>query len=257
MSKCITVSVVSHAHDSALRRLLGDLATYSYGNVLQVIVTFNIPSNSTLAWLHATDWPFDIDILINQKAQGFSKNHNNAFKLSRGDYFCVLNPDVEFDKNPFSEMMVMFLGANVGCVYPLQITTSSIPLDYKRAVPSLRYLIVRHCNLLSWLNKNPPSVWVNASFLLFSKDVYADLGGFDERYFMYCEDVDICLRLIQQGKKLIVADKAVIRHQASFSSRKKIRYFLWHITSLARLWMSPAYRGYSRSALIWQKKNKF
>ena len=64
MSKCITVSVVSHAHDSALRRLLGDLATYSYGNVLQVIVTFNIPSNSTLAWLHATDWPFDIDILI-------------------------------------------------------------------------------------------------------------------------------------------------------------------------------------------------
>ena len=254
MSKCITVSVVSHAHDNALRRLLTDLATYSFEDVLQVIVTLNIPSSSMLAWIHAVAWPFEIEVLINKVPKGFSRNHNDAFKLSKGQFYCVLNPDIELDVNPFLEMKFLFSDGNVGCVYPLQVTTSSIPKDYKRIVPSPWSLLARHCHIVPDLDKNLPAIWVNASFLLFSRDAYADLSGFDERYFMYCEDVDICLRLNQQGYRLALAEKVIVIHRASFASRKSFRHLLWHLVSLFRLWASPVYKEYLRECIIWRKK---
>lgn len=244
MNKCITVSVVSHAHDEALRRLLADLATHSSDNIQQIIVTLNIPSISILLWINTVDWPFDIEVLSNQVPKGFSKNHNHAFKLSKSEYFCVINPDVELCGNPFPPMLHLFADAKIGCVYPLQITTASVPQDYKRPPPSPLSLLARHCNVFPDLINDFPSVWVNASFLLFPRNIYIDLNGFDEKYFMYCEDVDICIRLSLRGSHLVAAEKSVVRHQGSFASRKNFRHFLWHIASLARLWMSPAYREY-------------
>ena len=66
------------------------------------------------------------------------------------------------------------------------------------------------------------------------------LGGFDARYFMYCEDVDLCLRLRLQGWQLVRA-AAQVQHQGSRASRRAWQPLAWHIHSLLRLWASPVF----------------
>jgi N-acetylglucosaminyl-diphospho-decaprenol L-rhamnosyltransferase len=70
--------------------------------------------------------------------------------------------------------------------------------------------------------------------------------GFDEGYFMYCEDVDLCLRLRLQGLTLSKAPARVI-HAGQRNSHRRLRHLMWHLRSLLRLWTSVAYREIQRT----------
>lgn len=82
--------------------------------------------------------------------------------------------------------------------------------------------------------------WVNAACLVLPSVVWRSLNGFDERYFMYCEDVDLCLRLRLRGLLLVRAPIRVI-HIGQRASARSWRHLSWHIRSLWRLWRSPVY----------------
>jgi GT2 family glycosyltransferase len=77
--------------------------------------------------------------------------------------------------------------------------------------------------------------------LVFKTQTYRDIGGFDERFHMYCEDVDICLKIHLKGGYVSWIQSAVIVHDAQRTSRRNWRYLIWHVTSLLRLFGSPAY----------------
>ncbi len=61
---------------------------------------------------------------------------------------------------------------------------------------------------------------------------------------MYCEDVDLCLRLQLAGWRLAGADTALVQHQAQRASRRGWQPLLWHVTSLLRLWRSPVWQAW-------------
>jgi GT2 family glycosyltransferase len=63
---------------------------------------------------------------------------------------------------------------------------------------------------------------------------------------MYCEDVDICGRLQLAGWDLQVAEEVVVMHEAQRASNVSLRPLLWHLTSFAKLWTSPAFWQYRR-----------
>ena len=79
--------------------------------------------------------------------------------------------------------------------------------------------------------------------MAFNSAVFRSLGGFDERYYMYCEDVDICLRLQLAGFGLSPANATVVHH-AQRQTTKSLRHLAWHVRSLLRLWNSPTYKAY-------------
>jgi GT2 family glycosyltransferase len=70
--------------------------------------------------------------------------------------------------------------------------------------------------------------------MLFRSSAYAKIAGFDERYFMYVEDVDVCTRLWKAGLKVMVCPSAVVIHEARHASRRSWAHLRWHITSLLR-----------------------
>jgi len=78
--------------------------------------------------------------------------------------------------------------------------------------------------------------WSAGSFLMFRVDLYRKLHGFNQRYFMYCEDVDICWRAktLYAERVLFVPDLKAM-HQAQFNNRRFFsRHFFWHVSSAFR-----------------------
>jgi hypothetical protein len=84
--------------------------------------------------------------------------------------------------------------------------------------------------------------WVAGMFMLFAKKTFERLNGFNERYFLYYEDVDICARLNLAGLKVMVNPAARVVHYAQHSSHRSLKYLRWHISSLYRFLTSHEYR---------------
>ena len=71
-------------------------------------------------------------------------------------------------------------------------------------------------------------------FMLFRAEAFFRVGGFDEDFFLYYEDVDICTRLWKDGSRVLACPGAQVIHEARRASRRNVRYMRWHAASLLR-----------------------
>ena len=247
----VCVSVVSHGHGAEAGQLLTLLARGKGDTpVRRVILTLNVPEPGLPQALHArAPWPFDLHIVENAAAKGFGANHNHAFaldaRLGASEGFAVVNPDISWQHDPFAALLHTLLEGDerVGVVYPVQTDAAGCRQDHERLLPTPARLVRRYLwpGARRELHSQQQPDWVNAAFLLLRRDVYASVGGFDEAYHMYCEDVDLCLRLQLAGWQLRRADDVTVVHKAHRASRRDPRHLLWHVQSLLRLWRSRAY----------------
>jgi hypothetical protein len=76
--------------------------------------------------------------------------------------------------------------------------------------------------------------WVAGMFMMFRNSAYKKLNGFDEHFFLYYEDVDICVRAWKVGLKVLACPSVSVVHDARRESRRNIRYLWWHLTSMIR-----------------------
>ena len=78
--------------------------------------------------------------------------------------------------------------------------------------------------------------WVLGAAVMVPADVYRQIGGFDEHFRLYCEDIDICWRLHEAGWRVQVVSDAQVVHRLGEATRKRFvtRATLWHIGSMAR-----------------------
>ena len=83
--------------------------------------------------------------------------------------------------------------------------------------------------------------WVGGMFMLFRREVFEELGGFDEGYFLYYEDVDLCARLRLRGYKVALCPVAKVVHHAQRSSHRNFRYLKWHLASMIRFFCSSPF----------------
>lgn len=228
----ITVSVVSHGHGSMVVRLIEQLLALP--EVSLIIVTLNI--------VEVLELPSDprIQRVDNVAPKGFGTNHNAAFALCDTDLYCVINPDIELPKNPFPSLMPILEMPEIALAAPLVLSASGQIEDSWRQFPSPFSLALkalkRHDGTYSDVTKNvyfTPD-WVAGMFLLFTARDYAAVGGFDERFFLYYEDVDICARLHAVQRRIIGCTDARVVHKAQRASWSSWRYRCYHLTSIAR-----------------------
>lgn len=232
----LVVSIVSHGHGNRVHALLEKMGALSTGVVSRVVVTLNIPEPVPETPLGG--WPFALEVIKNAEPLGFGMNHNRALSGASEAYICVLNPDIGLiDKDPFAALMLQAAQPGVGCAYPQQVDEQGVVQDSERELPTPQALWRRRM-----LGRREARVdWVNAACLVLPRPVWRSLGGFDEGYFMYCEDVDLCLRLRKAGWALASVPVQVV-HIGQRASHRRWNHLRWHVTSLLRLWCSPAYR---------------
>lgn len=232
----ICLSLVSHAQANLANRVLDNLARYCPD--IDLVVTSNVAEVSELDF---SKWP-RVKHIRNPAPRGFGANHNAAFKHCSAKYFCVANPDICIYSNPFPGLIAAMQDPMVGVVAPRVLNASGRTEDSARFFPTplgifRRVLAIQDGRYPVEGVKPLEADWAAGMFLLFRAEAFDHLGGFDENFFLYFEDVDVCTRLWKKGWKVMIHPGVSVVHLARRASRGNFRYFLWHVSSMLRYFL--------------------
>ncbi len=175
---------------------------------------------------------------------GFGKGHNYAIQRIKGltPYHLVLNPDVEFT-NGVIETLIDYLGnhTKAGVVAPtvFEPNEEGEKADSCRELPTPFTLINRKLRrssakdlYLKQISVKPfSSPWISGCFMLFRVQALEEVGLFDDRYFMYFEDVDLSRRIHKKGWEVVCVPTVSINHIAHRESSHSTKLLKIHLMS--------------------------
>ena len=240
MKPHISISIVSHAQGDMVAGLLKDLDRFCVHEKIEVLLVSNIAEEFPF---REFDFSFPLKIIKNEMPKGFGENHNTSFSHAKGRYFCVMNPDIRMDASPFKPLIALFDDVSVGLAAPVVVSPQGNVEDSARTFPTPLTIICKafggcrgSSDLVGQLPVYPD--WVGGMFMVFPSAVFQAIGGFNQAYFLYYEDVDICARLNLAGSRVALSPSAVVVHHAQRTSRRELRYTLWHLRSMLRFFCS-------------------
>ncbi len=189
-----------------------------------------------------------VEYIYSNKNVGFGKGHNSILhKLtSENKYHLILNPDVRFHPEILEKLVLkMESNESFSMIAPRVLNSNNELLHTARRYPSLFELIFRFLGIFKkftirgeYKNQNHKKSFspdfVQGSFMLFKTEDLLRLEGFDERYFMYMEDVDICRKIDLSGKRKLYFPATEIIHTHRKGSSKEFRLFFIHISSIIK-----------------------
>jgi GT2 family glycosyltransferase len=174
-----------------------------------------------------------IHLIENKENVGFSKANNQAVELANGEYVCILNPDTAVAEDTFLKVLsyaesVKDLGA-LG-VHLMDGTGSFLP-ESKRNVPKPMVSFMKLLGVgkgyyalqVSESDQGVVDVLVGA-FILVKKNIYLEIGGFDEDYFMYGEDIDFSYKITKKGYKNHYLGSVKVLHYKGESTMRDKQY---------------------------------
>lgn len=181
---------------------------------------------------------------------GFGAGHNRAIERSRCAYHAIINPDVEFPPTVIPALIELIQNRpEIGLTGPALTSKPGViehwcraqptPFDLlaRRFLPDTKALRERRARFerhdLS--REKPTEVDVlSGAFLVCSMDALRRIGGFDQRYFLYLEDYDLCRSALQAGYRCVFDPRHTVLHRRGAHSYSSLRPLVWHIQSAIR-----------------------
>lgn len=222
--------------------LLADLNRHCSRDIAKVVFTCNLPEPLAL---DPGEFQFPIEIIVNRTRLGFGANHNQAFQRCDSKWFLVINPDVRLTSNVIGALLMRATDAT-GLLAPQEADEAGRDVQNLRGLITPWELVQR--KLLNHERQPPKQYgWVKGMFMLINAKAYREIEGFDERYFMYCEDFDLCARLMLRGWSVDHHADLRVQHAWQRQSHRSIGYLVQHLRSMALMWHSSAYKGYRKN----------
>ncbi len=238
---------------------------------LETIVVDSASSDNSVQMVQSR-YP-QVKLMPQTENLGFSKCNNIGLKAASGRYLFLLNPDTEIVADALTQM-IAYMDANpaVGILGPHTLNSDGTTQSTRRRFPTLALGFIES----TWLQQFAPKSlldhyyvtditddavaevdWVQGSALLARREVYAQIGGLDEGYVMYSEEMDWCKRAKTAGWHVVYFGKADIVHHGGKSSEQatarkhihfqesKLRYFRkfhgWLPAQALRLFLLTSY----------------
>jgi len=174
---------------------------------------------------------------------GFGAAHNLIIDKITSEFHLILNPDVTFSSKVIPTLInKLKTDEKVAFISP-QVKYPSGKLQYTcRKYPTFLELVFRKLNIFKKythkreyrdldLSKPFYPEFIYGSFLLFKTSIFKEIKGFDTRYFLYMEDVDICRKIDAAGLKKLYYPLEEISHIHRKESSKKVKLFFYHLSS--------------------------
>jgi hypothetical protein len=239
----VTVSgiVVAHGPEPGLDRCLEALAP----QVDELVVVANLPL--------AVELPAGSRLLRNDRPAGFAANVNRGVAETHGALVVIANPDTEPGPNAVAILTNFAAGGpRRGIVGPQLRYPDGRWQPSRRRFPTVTGTLVRRTPLRyvarpferqrsHYLVDERPSEpvqadWMLAAFLLLRRDMLDELGGFDEGFRLYGEDIELCYRAAKAGWERWYVPASVVTHSygAEIDRRLLTRRTLWHWRGIAR-----------------------
>lgn len=222
-----------------------------------------IPFNKKLYLIDNTATKFYEYVFVNKEIEyipvekniGFGSAHNRVINniKSLSKYHLILNPDVSFKEKVIPNLIIeLEKDENVAMIAPKVLFPDKTHQYSCRRYPSLQELLARRFTFLKPIFKkvifrgtyrdrdlNEPffAEYITGCFHLYKTQDFVSLNGFDERYFLYMEDVDICKKIDALGKKKLYYPKEEIIHVLKQGSSKSINLFFRHTASAIKYFL--------------------
>ncbi|AZA80322.1 glycosyltransferase family 2 protein [Chryseobacterium sp. G0186] len=232
MNMKLSIIIVNYNVTQLLRNCLLSIQKYVEKVEYEVIVIDNASTDSSWGDL-IPEFP-SVRFISSEINGGFSKANNQAIQEAKGEYLLLLNPDTELEGFYVKELLD-FSDAQpeFGCLgVRMHDAKGSFLPESKRSVPDMFNSFEK---LFTNLKKNNSKSYyrndieeeaiaevevITGAFLLIKKEVYKRIGGLDESYFMYGEDIDLCYTLLREGYKNYYYGKVSILHHKGESTVK-------------------------------------
>jgi len=252
----VSTVIVAYRSGAHLQRCLDSLCKPS-DQPGEVIVIDNASTDDSIG-LVRQHFP-QIRLIINTENRGFAAAGNLGFRSSKGLAILFLNPDTVADEGTVKHMFDVLNRdpkiAAVGCQIlnpngSTQPTAGSFPTVTNlitNRTPVLNRFLPSYCHgrRSYYLRPQTPD-WISGACLLVRRQAFKAVGGFDEKYFMYGEDVDLCYRLRQAGWRIAYTPSAHIVHaDEGKTTAKKMGKFINLRRGLLRFY----HKHYSPAAL--------
>lgn len=156
----------------------------------------------------------------NNKNLGYGAGNNLALKHVDTEYALIINPDLEIDEDAIQSML------GTADAYPSAVIVGAVIFDSRLHKEQVSY---------GWSypdsggsdyvvpDGDTSTFWLSGCCLLIRVKPFLELGGFDEKFFMYYEEYDICQRVIQAGGDCILSAAAHVKHNSQSSSTPSLR----------------------------------
>lgn len=224
--------IVNYNVTQLLRNCLLSIQKYGTGVEYEVIVIDN--NSSDVSWKNLIcEFP-DFHFIASVTNDGFSKANNKAIQSAKGEYLLILNPDTELEGCYLKEILDFAdFKPKFGCLgVRMHDAEGNFLPESKRSVPDMFNSFEK---LFAGFKKNNSKSYyrndigeydiaetevITGAFFLIKKEVYHAVGGLDEKYFMYGEDIDICYTLLNHGFRNYYYGKVSILHHKGESTVK-------------------------------------
>ncbi len=233
MIKISASIVIYNENKKILERVIKNFLDLEFEK--ELIIVDNSPINVLGEFCEQFD---SVKYIFSGKNLGFGVGHNEAFvNLSLdSDIHMIINPDTYFDSKSIGNFLKWFYSEkNVSLSVPQVLNIDGSVQNIVRNIPTPLSLIKRKLNIshdeIDIKNNSIVDIpFAHGCFLVFQTDVFKKINGFDERFFMYMEDIDIFIKAKKYGRTMINTNYSIY-HEHRKASSKNLKLLWIHILS--------------------------
>jgi hypothetical protein len=238
----VTAVTVNYNAGPLLRGLVESLA--GQAGLVRTVVVDNASSDGSLDFLDAAH-P-GVTVVRNPANRGFGTACNQGAAAASGRYLLFINPDCRMPAGALQRMVsVLEAEPQAGMLGPLVLNSDgSEQRGCRRFLPDPKRALMRVLGLhkpdaqgrvagfdltgTPLPDKPTPVEAISGACLLIRRELFEKLGGWDESYFLHCEDLDLCMRVQRLGAKVLFVPDVSVSHVQGVSSRGRPVFVLWH-----------------------------
>lgn len=232
----LSIIIVNYNVKEFLQNLLHSIEKASSNLTKEIIIVDNSSDDGSVEFIKEK-FP-QIKLVANQANLGFGKANNIALKEAKGNFILLINPDAIVAEDTFDKMIEFFNqkpeAGLVGC--KILNLDGTLQLSCRRSFPGPWTSFTKVTGLsslfpnsklfarynLTYLDENLTYEVdaISGSFMMMKREVYEKVGGFDEQFFMYGEDLDLCYRIQKAGFKVYYYSDTQIIHYKGESTKR-------------------------------------
>jgi hypothetical protein len=224
MSNKLSFIIVTWNTQKITQKCVDTINKYLPGN--QIIVVDNGSTDNTVATLKKNK---NVKIIENKANLGFAKANNIGFKYATSEYVVFMNSDIELINNSFLKMLEFFKkDPNIGLIGPKflnpDLTFQASVFPPQTAANAFKEFWLAKKNAYSKYlpdTQKPTKVsYISGGCILVNKDFFKKIGQWNEKYFFYFEDMDLCRQVTHFDKKIIFYPECQVIHRHGASGKK-------------------------------------